>query len=73
MRYIVTNSQTDTTSSHKSLVTAKEAAQKIFQCSLFESNRDICESLELNDSAIVTPILSYMNTQNQYVIIDRIK
>ena len=68
MKYIVSNRHNDKTSSHRSLIAAKKAAEKIFQCSLFETHRDICESLRLNDSVTVTPILCF----DDCVFIDRI-
>lgn len=69
--YIVTNSETDKTSKHRSLVAAKKAAESIFQCSLAESHREILQSLRSIDTVIVTPILGFMNTEKHYIRIEK--
>lgn len=69
--YIVTNLQTDKTSSHRSLVAAKKAAESIFQCSLAESHKEILQSLRSIDTVIVTPMLGFMNTEKHCIRIEK--
>ena len=67
-KYEVTNSITDKTSSHTSVVAAKQAAEEVFQCKLAQSERQVRCELRSRDIVVVTPILGF----KEWVIIEKI-